>query len=113
MDIVWAGDGDDSIMTSGDGAIDCIVTDGVGTDKIDKDTFDVEFPTLAECEAYFKCMRATSDCDGDGVRNLDDMCPNSKGRVDGNGCARGQVDPDFDGICNEGTPSNDDGRYNV
>ncbi|WP_298262607.1 endonuclease, partial [uncultured Lutibacter sp.] len=42
------------------------------------------------------------DIDGDGVLNVDDLCPNTPAgeEVDANGCSNGQLDDDNDGIQN-------------
>ena len=46
------------------------------------------------------------DADNDGVADAHDACPKTTrgSRVDDIGCAQGQVDADFDGVCDRSRP---------
>ena len=48
------------------------------------------------------CSGGPSDDDGDGVVNVNDLCPNTPSgeTVDANGCSNGQLDDDNDGVQN-------------
>ena len=61
---------------------------------------DPEFTITMDSNKNITANFSIVDSDLDGVREDLDLCPNSSGEVDSNGCSEGQRDDDSDGVIN-------------
>ena len=94
-------------------------SDGTGTEEVyefsDVDISEIEGsvylafkyysdgnPTRWTVDSFEITAEVSDDIDGDGVLNVNDLCPNTPSgeEVDGNGCSNGQLDDDNDGVQN-------------